>query len=489
MSPGPALVSSLTEPARGSLLLAAVLTAVAALYLYAVARLLRPPRIVADVETSEIGLGSEPPAVASLVTNGFVVTPHAATATLLDLSARGWLRIAPVDDEVVVLTDGHGVQGDVLTPYEQQILNHVHRLTAGTVSGVSGAGIEVAGLRLNRRWLRRFRAAVTADARRRQLCRRRWHPLLLVVPAALLLVAGWRLWSSVRDGEAAAVSDSLLPRAAAVVVALAIIAVAWRLARLAVSQAQRPTAQGIERARHWMSLRAWMEARGFEGASSVVANNASRALAYAAAFGLAERASAELPVVPEDDRTAWSNAAGQWHVVRVRYPMRPGFGRHPLLVLLVGIVVGAGIIALQRLLLDIAKGYTLAEFIDDNFADQEDIIHGVATGLAAALLLPLLWMVWLVVAGAFDLFATVERRGLVVRARRPQRVVPYPWLLGPVARRDRYALFVAVDDGRADRVSAWLANERTAVPQGARARVRATPLLGYVRSAEPIGTR
>jgi hypothetical protein len=68
-------------------------------------------------------------------------------------------------------------------------------------------------------------------------------------------------------------------------------------------------------------------------------------------------------------------------------------------------------------------------------------------------------------------------------------VVPYPWLLGPLARRDRYSLFVAVDDGRSDRVSAWLANERTAVPQGARARVRATPLLGYVRSAEPIGTR
>jgi hypothetical protein len=232
-----------------------------------------------------------------------------------------------------------------------------------------------------------------------------------------------------------------------------------------------------------------MEPRGFEGASSVVANNTSRALGYAAAFGLAERASAELPVVPEDDRTAWSNAAGHWHVVKVRYPMRPGFGRHPLLALVVGLVVGAGIILLQRLLLDIANGYTLAEFVDDNLADHVDIVHNVALGLAAALLLPLLWMLWLVVAGAFDLFATIERRGLVVRARRPQRVVPYPWLLGPVARRDRYALFVAVDDGRSDRVSAWLANERTAVPQGARARVRATPLLGYVRSAEPIGTQ
>jgi hypothetical protein len=232
-----------------------------------------------------------------------------------------------------------------------------------------------------------------------------------------------------------------------------------------------------------------MEPRGFEGASSVVANNTSRALGYAAAFGLAERAAAELPVVPEDDRTAWSNAAGAWHVVKVRYPFRPGFGRHPLLVLLGGLAIGIGIVLLQRLLLDIANGYAFAEFIDDNFADQRGIIEDVALGLAAALLLPLLWALWLVIAGAFDLFATIERRGLVVRARRPQRVVPYSWLLGPLARRDRYSLFVAVDDGRSDRVSAWLANERTAVPQGARARVRATPLLGYVRSAEPIGTR
>jgi hypothetical protein len=313
--------------------------------------------------------------------------------------------------------------------------------------------------------------------------------LFLVVPAALVGVAGWQLWRSVREGDETAVSESLLPRAAAAVVAVVNLVVAWRVLMLARSQAQRPTSTGTQRATVWMSLRAWMEPRGFAGASSVVANNPSRALGYAAAFGLAERAAAELPVVPEDDRTAWSNAAGPWHVVKVRYPFRPGFGRHPLLMLVTGLVLGTGIVLLQKFLLDIARGYTLGEFIDDNFADQENIIHNLAIGLAAVLVLPLLWMLWLVIAGAFDLFATIERRGLVVRARRPQRVIPYPWLLGPLARRDRYSLFVAVDDGRSDRVSAWLANERTAVPQGARARVRATPLLGYVRSAEPIGTQ
>jgi hypothetical protein len=485
--PGPALLGFLTEPARGPFVLSIVLTIAAVVYLLVVIRVLRPSRIVTNEETSEIG--PETPAVASLLTNGFTVTPNAAVATLFDLAARGWVRIVAADDEVIVLTDGHGAHGDVLSAYEQQILNHLHRLTAGTVNGVTGAGVEIAGLRLERRWLRRFNAAVAADARRQDLCRRRWNPLFLIVPAALVGIAGWQLWRSVREGYETAVSESLLPRAAAAVLAAAILIVAWRIVKLARSQAQRPTPAGTQRATVWMSLRVWMESRGFEGASSVVANNPSRALGYAAAFGLAERAAAELPVVPEDDRTAWSNAAGPWHVVKVRYPFRPGFGRHPLLVLVAGIVLGIGIILLQKLLLDIARGYTLGEFIDDNFADQANIIHNVAIGLAAVLVLPLLWMIWLVVAGAFDLFATIERRGLVVRARRPQRVIPYTWLLGPLARRDRYSLFVAVDDGRSDRISAWLANERTAVPQGARARVRATPLLGYVRSAEPIGTQ
>ena len=273
----------------------------------------------------------------------------------------------------------------------------------------------------------------------------------------------------------------------AVAVAIAILLVARRLVKRVTSRAQRPTDLGLERAAHWLAVRAWMEPRGFEGASSTAANSSSRALAYAAALGLAERAADELPVVPEDDRLAWSNATGEWHVVRVRYPFRPGYGRHPGIMLLVGLVVGGGLLYLQRFLLEVAQGEALLGLYED-FPDQADLIERVALVLAALVILPLLWMGWLVVAGSFDLFSTVERQGVVVRARRPQRVVPFPRLLRPLARRDRFSLFIAVDDGRSDRVSAWLSNERTAVPQGARARVLATPVLGYVRSSEPIGT-
>jgi hypothetical protein len=486
----------LTEPDRGLLLAATLLTLGAAAYLAVGGRVLTPRRVTAPAESAAIG--AETPAVANLLTSGFVITPNAAIATLLDLIARGWLRIAAVDDEVVVLVDRQGRHGDTLNQYEQQVLNHVHKLSAGMATGVSGAGIEVAGLRLPRRWWRRFTGAVTREARRAGLVRRRWNWLLLVPPAAALVLAGWLLWRSVRTGGDAALAESLLARSAAVVLAVGIWLVARRVARLAWSQAQRPTRTGRARAAEWMALRAWMAPRGFDDASSVAAANPSRALAYACAFGLAERAAEEVPIVPEDDRVAWSNASpvssrvttadSAWHVVRVRYPFRPGYGRPPIVVLLAGLVVGAGIVVLQRFLLDVSRGYRLAGLIDD-FPDQADLIHDIAVGLAAALLVPLAWMAWLVAAGAFDLFATVERGGLVVRARRPQRVVPYPRLLGPLARRDRYSLFVAVDDGRSERITAWLATERTAVPQGAHARVRATPALGYVRSSEPIGTR
>jgi hypothetical protein len=445
----------------------------------------RPPRLAASAPSAE--LGSESPAVASLLTNGFVVTPAAAVATLLDLVARGWLRIEHTEHEVVLLTDRRGREGDALKGYEQQVLNHIHKMTAGTLTGVSGAGVEIAGLRLPRRWWRRFTSSVVADARRQRLSKRRWNAVALGPPIVTCVLAGLFWWRAIRSGDDVAVVDSLASRGVGVAVGIAVLVVAMRIVRRMRSFAQRPTDRGLVRAEHWLCVRAWMAPRGFEGTSAIAANSSSRALAYAAALGLAERAADELPVVPEDDRLAWSNATGEWHVVRVRYPFRPGYGRHPALMLMAGILVGAGLIALQRLLLDVARGDRFLSVLED-FPDQIDLVQDIALVIAAVLIAPMLWMAWLVVAGAFDLFSTVDRQGVVVRARRPQRVVPFPRLLRPFARRDRFALFIAVDDGRSDRVSAWLSNERTAVPQGARARVRATPVLGYVRRSEPIGT-
>ena len=110
--------------------------------------------------------------------------------------------------------------------------------------------------------------------------------------------------------------------------------------------------------------------------------------------------------------------------------------------------------------------------------------------LAVVCWLPIMWGAWAIVAGAVDSIATRERLGAVVRARRPVEVLP-PLLVSvvkPFAERDRFSTYLAVDDGKRTWVTAWLAGERSAAPQGAQARVRATPLLGYVRSSEPVGT-
>ena len=233
-----------------------------------------------------------------------------------------------------MLTDRRGREGDALTGYEQQVLNHVHKLTAGTLTGVSGAG---------RRDRRPAPAApVVAPVHRVGRARRPpaaadQAPLGRPRPRPGDRHAGARRAAVVALGaQRRAGGRRRLPavaRAWPCAVAIAIVLVARRLLKRVRSRAQRPTQLGLVRAEHWLCVRAWMEPRGFEGASAGAANSSSRALAYAAALGLAERAADELPIVPEDDRLAWSNATGEWHVVRVRYPFRPGYGRHPALML------------------------------------------------------------------------------------------------------------------------------------------------------------
>lgn len=479
------VLAVLTRPTSSSLLVCGVVTALGILIYNVIARQSEPPPL--EVYEATNRFPEDSPAVASLLTTGFVVTPHAAVATVLDLAARDWLSIEELEDDVAVITSHRGTAGDQLAPHEQQILNHFHRITAGTVSGVSGAGIEVAGLRIRRRWWRRFQRSVAAASRTAGYSTHRWGLAALAAPAALWILAAWLWWLSARNGEDDPIDESLFSRSLSVVLGLVLL---WQLARLvdvATSHSQRPTIAGSERAQVWLRARLALENDRIGQRSSVTARDGDRRLAYAAAMGLAESASYEVPVVPEDSHRAWSDATGAWRVVRVRYPIRPAYGRHPGFVLLLGAAVGIGVWLLQRFLLDVARGDAL-ETLAEDFPDQADLIQDVGLVLAAILTLPLVFAAWMVLAGLIDSVLSVERRGLVVRARRPERIVPLPGLLGRFFRRERFSLYVAVDDGSSPIVTAWLANERTAVPQGARARVVASPILGYIRRSEPIGT-
>ena len=241
----------------------------------------------------------------------------------------------------MLLTDQRGRAGDVLAPYEQQVLNHVHRQTAGLLTGVSGAGIEIAGLRLPRRWWRRFTKAVVADSRRQGLSKRRWDVLALGPPVITCAVGVHVV--AIRPRRSGDRCRGLP-------------AVAWRrpcrphrhpARHPQVGEADQVASPATDRARPrtGCSLALGAGLDGTTGGSRGLGDgrqHASRALAYASALGLAERAPDELPVVPEDDRLAWSNATGEWHVVRVRYPFRPGYGRHPAAMLLVGLSSAPG---------------------------------------------------------------------------------------------------------------------------------------------------
>ncbi len=428
----------------------------------------------------------EPPAVVALLTNGYVVPPSACAATLLDLAARRWARFGHNDGELVVVTNSPAGASDALRGFEQQVLNHV---VARSLGGACSAGTLAASqYRLGRRWWRRFDADVVKVSQELGLTEPRYSSQALVPPAIasavglLLALGSWRRGDATVD-----LADSYLSRFVLLVTMIGSGFVLWQTLDRWRGSAQVPTELGERRAAAWIGYRSRLRSRIPERATVLAAPAQQLALAHGLVMGVAEHVNNQIPVAPEDDRNAWSEAGGTPHVVKVWYPLRPGYGIHPLLVLGVGAITMIVSFLLRRFLQRVADGDALTSLIG-NVADQAGLIEGFASVLAWLMIVPLLISLWAIVAGIIDSVATRERTGVIVRTRHPAAVVPLPRLLQPLAERDRYAVFLAIDDGRRKRISSWIANERTAAPQGAQARVRATPLLGYVRSSEPIGT-
>lgn len=431
------------------------------------------------------GQALEPPAVVALLTNGFRVPASAITATALDLASRGWVRLAVVDDELVVVTRGQGAAGDSLQPYEQQVLSH---LMSRAFNDVSSAGtLAMSQHRLDRRWRTRFGHAVAAHAQSLGLSARRFEMASIAPGAIAAAAAVIALTYSITRGADVPVADSWKSRGVALAVLIAVVALALATYARATSSDQKPTTAGSDRATHWMAYRRRLRAR-IPAEATVLAPAAQQsALAVACVMGVAEQVHDQLPVAAEDDRYAWSEAGGRPHIIRIHYPIRPGYGQHPAKVAAIGAVMLLIARWLQGFLHRLADGEELTSWLA-RVPGQIDLIEGIAAVLAALCWLPLIWAAWSIVAGLVDCVATRVRIGLVARTRRPSDVVPYSNVLNPFADRDRFSTYLAVDDGRRSSVVAWLATERTSAPQGAQARVRATPLLGFVRSSEPVGT-
>ena len=447
-------------------------------------RLLPPRPDAADVVGA---MRTETPAVVNLLTNDATVTAAGFRATMIDLAARGWLRILPPEDDleelVRVRPAATAYQGDALRPYERLVLQHVMaRFTTDRAIPARYLAVDIRGS-----WWRRFSALVVDDAVQEGLVRRRWTPSDLLVPAGLWSVGAvsWLLAWTTGDRNVAVI-DSVAMRIAGWSLAVVLVAGLVRVARLGLQPSYTPTDDGIAASRQWLAVRMRLAETGFADLAPSAGEPGDRRLAYATAMCLADGAAVELPLAREDHHRAWSSVGGRARLVRVSYPARVGYGMAPFTAIGIGLITCFIGLRVRSWADDVARGESF-DWVYEQFPSQDWLIADIATGLTFLAFIPILVGLWMALAGAFDGFNSVERTGAVIRTRRPAEVSPLPRQLRRMLERDSYRVYLAVDDGSSDTIVACKTGERHAVPQGARATVVASTLLGHVRRANPVG--
>lgn len=409
-------------------------------------------------------VGDEPPAVVNLITNSWSLEHEAIPATLLDLAARGHVSIRQAGQDAVVyvpLEPPARAASDPLLRYERMVLKHVKRLARRTSDGVVPAGALTTGPdEQAKRWWRRFRLAVHDDARDRGLAERRWSRwtkvglILLAVAAAAPL--GFALSAAVYDaGNDTDLVSGGVTYSVVVFVALAVLS--------ATRSGVADTPQGREVAARWLGLRAMLSTDPlFAEHHPSGVDVWGRKLAYGAAMGLAHGAVHALPLGAENDREVWSHVSGSWRVVHVHYPrwLSIGYGNHPLLSVLQGLLVVA-MGAMPVLVVSQITG-------DELGASPFFAVTAVPFGLMAV---AGLWAVWRGLADLVTPKQTVE--GSVVR-----------WRAKASGKSERW--YVVVDDGKSSHVSAWKFDQTPNFGLDAVVRARVSRRLRYVSQLEVL---
>ncbi|MFC6084910.1 DUF2207 family protein [Sphaerisporangium aureirubrum] len=399
-------------------------------------------------------LRPESPAVVDLITGGWRLCDEAAAATLLDLAAKGAVQIEEIGPELSLVRMRE--PREPLASYEKLVYDHVRSLA---VDGVVATGALAEGARSLGRWWKSFRRKVVAEARAQGLSRARWSKAqasLLTLAAALPAGAtGLAVAATAEDDNRGGGFGA------------AFLAFAVLTALVGKLNGERGTAEGAKAAGYWLGVREHLAAgNAYAERPAAAVTVWGRHLAYAAALGLAGRAVASLPVsVPADDRRAWSDYGGMWHVVDVRYPRRFLWGRPPLTVAFSGVVTGL-----------FAGFWTWMVAIAGNAFDvwPQPLVMPVALlvgGTVAAL--PIAFAV-------ADLAARAELEGQIVRLRRFQA--------GSNDDKPKYAYWVALDDGRAREVKAFGIDEAKWEPlaEGDVVRVRAGRRVGWIHEVEVL---
>lgn len=296
----------------------------------------RPDLPGAGPEVSELPGDPESPAVVSFLVNNWKVTPGAAAATLIDLSARRVLGLDLVghDDTVVRLRDEPNP--NALTKYEMQ----VYRLVASHATGGS-APIEAISLGEEgeaERWRKRFEKSVVAEARDKGLARKRWEMVdYIIIGVGLAFVFGFfaLAFGVAHFGEDPGQKGSMSPSdwlGAGFVAWLAALAFVTR------SQAVTDTPLGKQVCARWLGMRDYFRhSHAFDNQPPASVAIWDRLLAYGVATGTARDATRGLPLIAEDPHTAWTRSTGSWREIHVSYPERFSWGKRPLFVFAEGL--------------------------------------------------------------------------------------------------------------------------------------------------------
>jgi len=297
----------------------------------------RPDLPGAGPEVSELPKDPESPAVVSFLVNNWKVTPGAAAATLIDLSARRVLGLDLVghDDTVVRLRDEPSQ--DSLTKYEMQ----VYRLVASRATGGS-APIEAISLGEEgeaERWRKRFEKSVVAEAREKGLARKRWEMVdYVIIGVGLAFVFGFfaLAFGVAHFGEDPGQKGSMSPSdwlGAGFLGWLAALAFVTR------SNAVTDTPLGKEVCARWLGMRDYFRhSHAFDNQPPASVAIWDRLLAYGVATGTARDATRGLPLIAEDPHSAWTRSTGSWREIHVSYPEQFSWGKRPLYVFGEGIV-------------------------------------------------------------------------------------------------------------------------------------------------------
>lgn len=406
-------------------------------------------------------LGRETPALANLLAHRFKATRDAVPATLVDLAARGFVEI---EDRGIGRYFCRVIDkaGD-LTPYEAMLVDHLRSVSRG--GGIPAEALTTGPQDRSKAWWNQFRKKVVAHSQAEGLSRDLWDKwaraaLFLGAVVIFLLFEIAIGFNDTEDVASTTLKDAVQ---IAGIVAFAVVF------RAATSTRQQSTEAGDDAAARWLGVReALEESPSFEllPPSGVVVWE--RHLAYAAALGVAPKSTRSLPMGAESDTEAWTASGGDWRKVTVRYPrLRPGWGRHPALALVLGAV---GTFA----------GYRILKLVTGDLGAGGTWLKLVALALVVFAVVILVRSIPQLLWGFLDLFGSRTIEGPVLRARARRGPIPY---LTQGNDREYARFFVAIDDGRSARLTAYRVKPELydALPQGSTAKLRVTPNLGYVR--------